>query len=113
MKKQFKELSERTTEEFRQVCKEAGVTTDELIKYLRRKIPNKCRLTYSTDQEHDGDRQDQLRNSTNEGSAVREGKPVHIYIPSRRIRDLLKKWLNNELPCRNEGNTCDVLSLVI
>src|SRR5436190_1764841 len=28
-------------------------------------------------------------------SAVREGKPVHIYIPSRRMRDLLKKWLNN------------------
>ncbi|MEH7419214.1 DEAD/DEAH box helicase family protein [Neobacillus drentensis] len=30
-------------------------------------------------------------------SAVRDGKPVHIYIPSRRMRDLLKKWLNNEL----------------
>lgn len=30
-------------------------------------------------------------------SAVREGKPVHIYVPSRRMRDLLKKWLNNEI----------------
>ncbi|MBT2736595.1 DEAD/DEAH box helicase family protein [Bacillus sp. ISL-7] len=30
-------------------------------------------------------------------SAVREGKPVHIYIPSRRMRELLKKWLNNEI----------------
>jgi hypothetical protein len=46
-------------------------------------------------------------------SAVREGKPVHIYIPSRRMRDLLKKWLNNELPCSNDNNASDVLSLVI
>ncbi|MFJ5713719.1 DEAD/DEAH box helicase family protein [Neobacillus sp. NPDC093127] len=30
-------------------------------------------------------------------SAIRDGKPVHIYIPSRRMRDLLKKWLNNEI----------------
>jgi len=43
-------------------------------------------------------------------SAVREGKPVHIYIPSRRMRDLLKKWLNNELQC---SNASDVYSLVI
>jgi hypothetical protein len=46
-------------------------------------------------------------------SAVRDGKPVHIYIPSRRMRDLLKKWLNNELPYRNESNTSGVLPLVI
>ncbi|MED4225635.1 hypothetical protein [Neobacillus cucumis] len=43
-------------------------------------------------------------------SAVREGKPVHIYIPSRRMRDLLKKWLNKELPCSNHS---EVYSLVI
>jgi len=30
-------------------------------------------------------------------SAVREGKPVQIYVPSRRMRTLLIKWLNNEL----------------
>ncbi|HFJ9318626.1 TPA: hypothetical protein ACGW54_003937 [Bacillus tropicus] len=30
-------------------------------------------------------------------SAVREGKPVQIYVPSRRMRTLLMKWLNNEL----------------
>jgi hypothetical protein len=46
-------------------------------------------------------------------SAVREGKPVHIYVPSRRMRDLLKKWLNNELPCSNDNNADDVLPLVI
>jgi hypothetical protein len=46
-------------------------------------------------------------------SAVREGKPVHIYVPSRRMRDLLKKWLNNELPCRNVSDAGDVLPLVI
>jgi hypothetical protein len=46
-------------------------------------------------------------------SAVQEGKPVHIYIPSRRMRDLLKKWLNNELPCSNDIDAGDVLSLVI
>ncbi|TWE08760.1 hypothetical protein FB550_101788 [Neobacillus bataviensis] len=46
-------------------------------------------------------------------SAVREGQPVHIYIPSRRMRDLLKKWLNNELQCSNACNSSDVYSLVI
>ncbi|QWG56870.1 hypothetical protein EXW50_16300 [Bacillus mycoides] len=30
-------------------------------------------------------------------SAVREGNPVWIYVPSRRMRTLLMKWLNNEL----------------
>jgi hypothetical protein len=43
-------------------------------------------------------------------SAVREGKPIHIYIPSRRMRDLLKKWLNNEL---QYSKASDVYSLVI
>ncbi|MCM2535021.1 hypothetical protein NDK43_25105 [Neobacillus pocheonensis] len=41
-------------------------------------------------------------------SAVRDGKPINIYIPSRRMRDLLKKWLNNELPCSNVSNASDV-----
>jgi hypothetical protein len=43
-------------------------------------------------------------------SAVRDGKPVHIYIPSRRMRNLLKQWLNNEIHC---SNASDVYSLVI
>lgn len=30
-------------------------------------------------------------------SAIREGKPVQLYLPSRRMRELLMKWLNNEL----------------
>jgi hypothetical protein len=30
-------------------------------------------------------------------SAVRDGKHVHVYIPSRRMRELLYKWLNNEI----------------
>ncbi|TGE32859.1 DEAD/DEAH box helicase family protein [Desulfosporosinus sp. Sb-LF] len=29
-------------------------------------------------------------------SAIRDGKPVDIYIPSKRMRDLLSAWLNNE-----------------
>lgn len=30
-------------------------------------------------------------------SAIRDGKPIQIYIPSRRMRELLIKWLNNEI----------------
>lgn len=30
-------------------------------------------------------------------SAVREGKPVQVYIPSKRMRNLLTKWLDGEL----------------
>jgi hypothetical protein len=30
-------------------------------------------------------------------SAIREGKSVDIYVPSKRMRTLLKKWLNNEI----------------
>jgi hypothetical protein len=30
-------------------------------------------------------------------SAIREGKPIDIYIPSKRMRTLLEKWLNNEI----------------
>jgi len=29
-------------------------------------------------------------------SAIREEKPIHIYVPSRRMRTLLINWLNNE-----------------
>lgn len=29
-------------------------------------------------------------------SAIRDGKPINIYIPSRRMRELLIWWLNNE-----------------
>ena len=29
-------------------------------------------------------------------SAIREGKPINIYIPSKRMRKLLVDWLNNE-----------------
>lgn len=28
-------------------------------------------------------------------SAIREGKPIDLYIPSKRMRELLKMWLNN------------------
>lgn len=30
-------------------------------------------------------------------SSIREGKPVNIYIPSKRMRELLIQWLNNDL----------------
>lgn len=30
-------------------------------------------------------------------SAIREGKPVQIYIPSKRMREVLQAWLNNEI----------------
>lgn len=30
-------------------------------------------------------------------SAIREGQPVKIYVPSRRMRVLLQRWLNNEI----------------
>lgn len=30
-------------------------------------------------------------------SAIREGKEVHVYIPSKRMRLLLVQWLNNEI----------------
>lgn len=30
-------------------------------------------------------------------SAIRDDKPINIYIPSRRMRNLLIKWLDNEL----------------
>lgn len=30
-------------------------------------------------------------------SAVREGNPINIYIPSKRMRELLNKWLKNEI----------------
>lgn len=30
-------------------------------------------------------------------SAVREGKPVQVYIPSKRMRDLLTRWLDGEI----------------
>jgi hypothetical protein len=30
-------------------------------------------------------------------SAIREGKPINIYIPSKRMRTLLKQWLDNEI----------------
>jgi hypothetical protein len=46
-------------------------------------------------------------------SAIRDGKPVHIYIPSRRMRKLLIKWLNNELTCINGNAANNVHSLVI
>lgn len=29
-------------------------------------------------------------------SAIREGKPIHIYVPSKRMRNLLIGWLDNE-----------------
>jgi hypothetical protein len=30
-------------------------------------------------------------------SSIREGKPINIYIPSKRMRELLIKWINNEI----------------
>ena len=30
-------------------------------------------------------------------SAIREDKPIHLYVPSERMRNLLKQWLNGEL----------------
>jgi len=30
-------------------------------------------------------------------SSIRDNKPINIYIPSSRMRNLLVKWLNNEL----------------
>lgn len=30
-------------------------------------------------------------------SRIRDGKPINIYIPSKRMRSLLIKWLNNEM----------------
>ena len=29
-------------------------------------------------------------------SAIRQGKDINIYIPSRRMRQLLKKWINDQ-----------------
>jgi len=29
-------------------------------------------------------------------SAIRDNKPINLYIPSRRMRELLIHWLNNE-----------------
>ena len=31
-------------------------------------------------------------------SAIREGKPINIYIPSKRMRDLLIGWINSLTP---------------
>ena len=31
-------------------------------------------------------------------SRIRNGEPINIYIPSNRMRWLLKNWLNNKLP---------------
>lgn len=31
-------------------------------------------------------------------SAIRNGEPISIYIPSKRMRELLKKWLNDAAP---------------
>lgn len=41
-------------------------------------------------------------------SAVRDGNQVNIYIPSCRMRKLLKKWLNNELSVSNGSNSSNV-----
>jgi hypothetical protein len=30
-------------------------------------------------------------------SAIRENQPIEIYIPSKRMRTLLKQWLDNEI----------------
>ncbi|HEY2491336.1 MAG TPA: hypothetical protein VGI33_00130 [Paenibacillus sp.] len=30
-------------------------------------------------------------------SAIRDGQPVKIYVPSRRMRILLQRWLDNEI----------------
>ena len=30
-------------------------------------------------------------------SAIRENEPIHLYVPSERMRNLLKQWLNGEL----------------
>ena len=30
-------------------------------------------------------------------SAIRKGKPIDIYIPSQRMRELFKKWLGGEI----------------
>ena len=30
-------------------------------------------------------------------SAIRKGQPVKIYVPSRRMRELLQRWLDNEI----------------
>lgn len=30
-------------------------------------------------------------------SAIRNGEPIEIYIPSKRMRELLIKYLNNEI----------------
>ena len=29
-------------------------------------------------------------------SAIREGNPINIYVPSARMRDLLTRWMNDE-----------------
>ncbi|MCT9509257.1 hypothetical protein KTJ05_18660, partial [Acinetobacter baumannii] len=29
-------------------------------------------------------------------SAIREGNPINIYVPSSRMRSLLQRWLNDE-----------------
>lgn len=29
-------------------------------------------------------------------SRIREGKEISLYIPSKRMRELLKEWLNDE-----------------
>lgn len=29
-------------------------------------------------------------------SAIREGNPINIYVPSSRMRDLLERWLEDE-----------------
>jgi hypothetical protein len=30
-------------------------------------------------------------------SAIREGQPIEIYVPSKRMRELLEKWLDGEI----------------
>ena len=39
-----------------------------------------------------------LRKEQNSGiwrSAIRDGKPINLYIPSKRMRELLINWINN------------------
>jgi hypothetical protein len=36
-------------------------------------------------------------------SAIRDGKPIHIYIPSRRMRELLVSWINSFKKEVNDG----------
>ena len=30
-------------------------------------------------------------------SAIRDNKPINLYIPSERMRNIFKAWLNNEI----------------